>query len=234
MVVPQSSPLISLSGLPDLTREERWNLLLTVARRIQMAIRRQNSSFAELGGLRNWPLFGASVSLKRCDNSRLRCGMASGLQTGELWNHLNQAALLVATADPRFPKLRTDELSRLRLEIWLFAHPEPVYAMGDSLVDSIDVRRHGLIVHREGNTGLLFPGMVRDAGWDAREALTHVCTRARLPGNSWLERETQIEVFESTVIEGDMRKYLEDDEDEFPEVPAAFLSRRSSAEHVGK
>ena len=232
MVIPQSSPLISLSGLPALTSEERRCLLSTVTRRLQAAIRGERSSFTELGGLQSWPLFGVYISLKRRGDLRLRCGMGSMDHAWPLREHLNSAAILAATGDPRFPKLRSDELSQLRLEVWLFAYPEPVYAMGDSLVEAIDVRRHGLIVNREERRGTLLPGMIRDAGWDSRAALTHACVRAGLGNDAWLERETRVELFESTVIEGDLLPFLASDDDDFPEVPAAFRATNDKSSGV--
>jgi len=70
-------------------------------------------------------------------------------------------AVSAATADPRFPPVRAEELPSLEYSVDVLTAPEPVAGLQD-----LDPRRYGVIVQAGGRRGLLLPDL---AGVDTAE-----------------------------------------------------------------
>jgi MEMO1 family protein len=77
-----------------------------------------------------------------------------------------RTAVEAATADPRFPPLRPDEVDRVEIEVYLLGEPEPVHGL-----DELDPGRYGVIVTGgNGRIGVLLPGIDGvDSGLDQVE-----------------------------------------------------------------
>ena len=58
--------------------------------------------------------------------------------------------------------------------------------------EEVVIGKHGLIVERGENRGLLLPGVATEHGFDAETFLTHTCLKANLPSVAWREEETRI------------------------------------------
>ena len=66
-------------------------------------------------------------------------------------------AVLAVTQDPRFPRVRRDELEDLDVKVDVLGEPEPVHSL-----DELDPRRYGLIVQSKDHPlkrGLLLPDL---------------------------------------------------------------------------
>lgn len=114
---------------------------------------------------------------------------------------IRDAAIGAATNDPRFPPVAASELDSITVEVSVLTAPHPVSVSGDGDVqESIIVGRDGLIVERDGRSGLLLPQVAVDRGWDAGEFLAETCRKARLPGEAWRDPETVVKRFTAQVF----------------------------------
>ncbi len=121
---------------------------------------------------------GAFVTLKK--DGELRGCIGFFEPVFPLWETVVRAAVLSATEDPRFPPLKKQELSRIKLEISVLGPLEPV-----SSVSEIQVGRHGLLIRESGRSGLLLPQVPVEQGWDRQTFLRELCRKAGLPDNAW-------------------------------------------------
>ncbi len=99
-----------------------------------------------------------------------------------------------ATQDPRFPPVSPEEVADLQVEISRLS--TPVKADSDSIV----IGRHGVIVRRGHQVGLLLPQVATEIGCDATEFLALACRKAGLPPAAWQEPDVSINVFEAEVF----------------------------------
>jgi AmmeMemoRadiSam system protein A len=135
---------------------------------------------------------GAFVTLK-VDN-QLRGCIGYPLPYKPLAETVAEMALAAATQDYRFPPLRAEELKRLKIEISVLTLPRPVQD-----VNEIEVGRHGIVVSKGIDRGLLLPQVPTEYGWDRETFLNHGCLKAGLDEGEW-RRGAQIEVFEAQVF----------------------------------
>jgi AmmeMemoRadiSam system protein A len=105
---------------------------------------------------------------------------------------LIDSAISAALHDYRFPPVRVDELDRITIELTLLSKPVRIFNP-----DDIVVGKHGLIVKKGLQQGLLLPQVATDYGWTAREFLDQTYLKAGLsPRNDGAE----IFVFEGQVF----------------------------------
>lgn len=114
-----------------------------------------------------------------------------------------RAAVYAATEDPRFPTVALEELNEsITIEVTRLTPPEIIQTRDrKALPEKIEVGRHGLIVERGGNSGLLLPQVATEWNWDASEFLTNCCLKAGLPPDSWLLDGTVVSTFEGEIFE---------------------------------
>jgi len=136
---------------------------------------------------------GAFVTLTEKDG-KLRGCIGTILPVGPLDETVVRMAVAAAVEDPRFSAVIPAELPDLHMEISALTVPEPV-----SNLEAIQVGRHGLIVTRGYNKGLLLPQVAPEWGWDRLQFLQHTCLKAGLPTDAWKDSKTRIEWFEAEV-----------------------------------
>lgn len=105
-----------------------------------------------------------------------------------------QMAMASARDDPRFPPVGPDELDDLTVEVSLLTTPVAVRA------EAVEPGRHGVIVRRGRQQGVLLPKVATEMGWGREQLLAGVCRKAGLPRDAWRESGTQLLVFEAQVI----------------------------------
>jgi uncharacterized protein len=103
------------------------------------------------------------------------------------------AAVCAALEDPRFPPVTAAELELLSIEISILGPMEPV-----SDPATIEVGRHGLVVHFGARRGLLLPQVATEWGWDRETFLEQLCLKASLPRGAW--RTADLFTFEALVF----------------------------------
>ena len=114
-----------------------------------------------------------------------------------------KAAIYAATEDPRFPPVTGDEFKgNVLVEVTVLTPPRLLEVQSPKQLPSVvEIGRHGLIVERGGNSGLLLPQVATEWNWDASEFLTNCCLKAGLPPDSWLVDGTKVSVFEGEIYQ---------------------------------
>ena len=136
---------------------------------------------------------GAFVTLKKRGALRGCIGHIEGhLPLIETVAGMAEAAAL---EDPRFPPVSCQEVAELHIEISVMS---PLREIKD--VNEIEVGRHGLVISRGYQRGLLLPQVAPEWGWGCEEFLCHTCLKAGLPSDAWKHPGTGIEVFEAEVF----------------------------------
>ncbi|HEX3644388.1 MAG TPA: AmmeMemoRadiSam system protein A [Vicinamibacterales bacterium] len=108
-----------------------------------------------------------------------------------------RCAVAACSTDPRFPAITADELDAIDIEISLLGPLEPVGGAQD-----VSVGRHGLVVERGWQRGLLLPQVATEWRWDAEAFLAHTCEKARLPRDAW-QHGAKVWRFEAEVFAED-------------------------------
>jgi uncharacterized protein len=109
-----------------------------------------------------------------------------------------RAAVAAATEDPRFPPVTAAELDELAVEISVLG---PMQLVSDPM--TIEVGRHGLVVHAGARRGLLLPQVASEWGWDRETFLEQLCVKAGLPRGAW--RTAELFIFEAEVFGDQVR-----------------------------
>jgi AmmeMemoRadiSam system protein A len=107
---------------------------------------------------------------------------------------VQEAAVLAASQDYRFEPLRLEEMDRLKVEISVLGLPRLVRS-----AEEVEVGRHGIIVSKGLNKGLLLPQVPEEYGWDRETFLRHGCLKAGLPEDAWT-KGAKIEIFTAQVF----------------------------------
>jgi AmmeMemoRadiSam system protein A len=99
--------------------------------------------------------------------------------------------LASATDDPRCRPARLEEVPDLRIEISVLTPLEPIRP------DEVIVGRHGLMIRRGQQSGLLLPQVAARYGWDREEFLRSVCEKAGLSQDAWQGGDVELFGFET-------------------------------------
>lgn len=108
---------------------------------------------------------------------------------------VEDAATQAAIGDPRFPKLTSDELNLINIEISVLSEPFPMHNY-----DEIILGKHGLILSEGSKRGLLLPQVPVEHGMNKEEYLSALCEKAGFYPELWCERILNIEMFTAEVF----------------------------------
>ena len=136
---------------------------------------------------------GAFVTLKK--HGRLRGCIGYIEARKPLYKTVAEMAIAAAFNDPRFPPLRTDELTHISLEISVLS---PLKEIKD--IKEIKVGVHGLYITKGYNSGLLLPQVASEYKWDSLTFLKETCYKAGLLLDAWKDKDTQIYIFSADVF----------------------------------
>lgn len=137
--------------------------------------------------------FGAFVTLKR--NGTLRGCIGRLISEDPLYVTVADMAEAAAFHDSRFSSVTLDEFRSLDVEISILG---PISRCFDPA--HVVVGRHGLIICRGDNQGLLLPQVAVEWEWDRDMFLEQACRKAGLPPDAWHDPDTEIYWFEALVI----------------------------------
>jgi len=101
-----------------------------------------------------------------------------------LYESVQKNAIAAATADPRFPPLRPEELEGLSVEVTVLS---PLERITDP--EDIVIGRHGLFIVKGSKSGILLPQVPVEFGWDRKTFLKEVSLKAGLPEDAWKDGE---------------------------------------------
>lgn len=171
--------------------EQRF--LLDLARRsIEAALTGGDTPNPKITEKRYLEKRGAFVTIKV--DGQLRGCIGYPLPYKPLIKTIIEMAAAAATQDYRFAPLRREELPRAKIEISVLTLPEAVKDPSE-----VQVGRHGIIISKGFNKGLLLPQVPEEYNWDRETFLRHGCLKAGLDENEW-KRGAKIEVFEAQVF----------------------------------
>lgn len=133
------------------------------------------------------------VTLRRKDSGELRGCRGECFARQSLVDSVVDMTVASATDDPRFPPVTADEVPSLRIEISALGPMCPIQP------EAVEVGRHGLMIVRGSQLGLLLPQAPVSYGWDRVEYLEKLCRKARLPSHGWERDDVVLFGFESEV-----------------------------------
>ena len=184
---PGSQDIVGLS------RDEKV-FLITLARRTIEAECSGETADTEVpdSAIMKKPL-GAFVTLKKQGQLRGCIGYIEAVKP--LAETIRDMAKAAAFSDHRFRPVTTREVPDLEIEISVLS---PIRKIDDP--SEIEVGKHGIIITRGVNRGLLLPQVATEMGWDRKTFLEHTCMKAGLPADSWKEPGIKIEVFSAEIF----------------------------------
>jgi uncharacterized protein len=127
---------------------------------------------------------GAFVTLHVGDRLRGCIGVIEA--TEPLGENIIRCAASAALQDPRFTPMRPEELSDLKIEISLLSTPAPLRP------EEIEIGRHGLLICRDRQRGLLLPQVAVEHRLSREQFLEEACRKAQLPLLAWREPDVQV------------------------------------------
>jgi AmmeMemoRadiSam system protein A len=180
-----------MSSLAD--REKK--ILLDVARRALSLAAESGESLAEESLPPDEGVMqpgGAFVTLRVRGRLRGCIGrLASGIPLIHVVAYCAGAAAL---EDPRFQPVRAEEVPEIDIELSILSAPE------DIVPGQIEPGRHGLIVSREGQRGLLLPQVATEFRWTAERFLEETCVKGGLEPTAWKDASARIWAFTADVF----------------------------------
>lgn len=106
-----------------------------------------------------------------------------------------------STEDPRFPRLSSEELDRVTVEVSILTSPEQIeVGKATEYPKRIDVGNDGLIVEKGPYRGLLLPQVAVEWKWNEEEFLSQTCMKAGLPPDAWFDKDIKIFKFNSRIF----------------------------------
>lgn len=136
---------------------------------------------------------GAFVTLKKHGRLRGCIGHIKGVKP--LYQLVEEMAVAAAFHDPRFRPITEGELSELEIEISVLT---PMRLTED--IEEVEVGKHGILIERGFQSGLLLPQVAVENGWDRETFLEHTCLKAGLPKDAWKDDKTRIRIFSAEVF----------------------------------
>ena len=183
--------------MPYLSEADRQNLLLLARKAVVEAVTHAKLPEAipheGVFGLRR----GVFVTLHVRGELRGCIGTTEGDEA--LGDALVRCGASAALQDPRFPAVRTEELSDLQVEVSVLSPLSPIHA------EAIEIGRHGLMISDESHRGLLLPQVAVEHDLSREQFLGETCRKAGLPREAWRWPTTRIEGFTCEVFSEDKK-----------------------------
>jgi len=107
---------------------------------------------------------------------------------------VTHSAKSAALEDPRFEPVQSEEVAEIEIEISVLSVLEEI------VPEQIEAGRHGLMVSRGWQRGLLLPQVATEMRWTALRLLEETCVKAGLERGAWREPDTKIQGFTAEVF----------------------------------
>jgi uncharacterized protein len=168
-------------------------LLLEIARRALVdAVERQTVDVPFSGTHPFHRSAGAFVTLHKRSKLRGCIGQLPGPES--LVDVVVHCTACAALQDARFAPVRPEELPEIDIEISVLSSLE---TMSPSQVEP---GKHGLVVTRGWNRGVLLPQVATQFKWGSERFLEETCEKAGLDRNAWKDPETRLQAFTAEVF----------------------------------
>lgn len=178
--------------MPSLSEEDRKAILELARQGVLHAVchDRPLSSFPSKGifGERH----GLFVTLHVAKKLRGCIGVVEG--SAILGETLTRCAADAALHDPRFSRMRPEEMDALEIEVSVLTPLVPIRA------EEVEIGIHGLLVERGPRRGLLLPQVAVEHQLGREQFLAETCMKAGLPRGAWKDVETKLYGFQCEII----------------------------------
>jgi len=142
---------------------------------------------------------GAFVTLHKNGELRGCIGFIEGVKP--IYETIKEMAIAAAFKDPRFPPVQKAELPKIEIEISILTPLKEI-----SSVSEIEIGKHGLLIRKGFNSGLLLPQVATEWNWDAETFLQQTCLKAGMNRNCWQDKDTQIFRFSAEIFSESRKK----------------------------
>jgi AmmeMemoRadiSam system protein A len=105
-----------------------------------------------------------------------------------------RCAATAALHDPRFRAIRLEELPDLSIEISLLSETTPIRP------ESIEIGKHGLLIIRGPQRGLLLPQVAVEHHLNVEQFLAETCRKAQLNPEAWRDADAELMGFTCEVF----------------------------------
>lgn len=180
-------------NLSMLSEEEKYFLLSLARRTIESLVQGQTPGEEEFFSADLGKNTGVFVTLSINGNLRGCIGYVEGIHP--LQNAVSEMAAAAAFEDPRFSRITADELPYLKIEISVLS---PLVLIES--IDEIEIGKHGLIIERGINKGLLLPQVAVENNWDREKFLEFTCLKAGLVASDWKKKDTKLHIFSAEIF----------------------------------
>ncbi|MEW6328728.1 MAG: TIGR00296 family protein [Candidatus Micrarchaeota archaeon] len=144
---------------------------------------------------------GVFVTLETFPERELRGCIGYPEPIKELARAVAECAVNSAVGDPRFPPMKSGELNEIVVEISVLTVPELIRVNNPrEYAGRIKVGVDGLIIEYGYYSGLLLPQVPVEWKWSESEFLCHVCEKAGLPVDFWLQRGAKLYRFQAQIF----------------------------------
>lgn len=172
--------------------EAEQQFLLRLARRaLEESVRGNSLPQVEVppGPLRE--KCGAFVTLHKMGRLRGCIGYIESLKP--LYQTVCECAVAAALHDPRFDPVTPEELPSLHVEVSVLS------PLVEVKPDQVEVGRHGLLISRGFQRGVLLPQVPVEWKWNREQFLEETCLKAGLPPDAW-QHGAKIQAFTAQVF----------------------------------
>ncbi len=136
--------------------------------------------------------YGIFVCLKVNNGLRGCIGNIEGVKS--IRDSIKEMAIESAFRDPRFPPLAKNELDKIEIEVSILYPLEEVKDYS-----KIEPGKHGLVMERGYQKGLLLPQVATENNWDREEFMNQTCRKAGMENYCW-ENDAKVFKFEAVVF----------------------------------
>jgi uncharacterized protein (TIGR00296 family) len=177
----------------EYSQEEKIELLKLSRKTIEKYLQDGKKKFGEIDNPKFQQKRGVFVTLHK--KGDLRGCIGHPLPVMPLYHAVIDNAVASSTEDPRFPRVRPEELVDIDIEISVLTVPQKVKG-GEDVV----VGRDGIIISKGFYRGLLLPQVPVEQEWNLEEYLSYGCRKAGLSSDEWREGGVDIETFRAIVF----------------------------------
>lgn len=145
---------------------------------------------------------GVFVSIHTFPDHKLRGCIGYPYPILILGEAIQRASISAAFQDPRFSALIQDELKRVVFELSILTVPRIIDVKDHKdYLKKIVIGKDGLIIeHGVLYKGLLLPQVAIQYNWDVETFLEHLCMKAGLMADMWLDSRTKIYKFQTQIF----------------------------------
>jgi AmmeMemoRadiSam system protein A len=136
---------------------------------------------------------GVFVTLEK--NGKLKGCIGFPFPIHPLYKGVYEAAKEAAFSDPRFAKLKQEELKDISIEISILTLPEEIKD-----IKEIQIGKDGLICNYFGYSGLLLPQVATEWKMNKIQFLEALCDKAGLPKDTWQNKNFHISRFQCQIF----------------------------------